>query len=130
MANAPAPQTVKVLIIEDDDVIRFTLTNALKKKGYICFIAENGNTGLEVYKAQNPHVVITDMLMPDKEGLETISDIRAINKDTKIIAMSGGGTTQNLTFLQMAKKMGANLLLSKPIKPDQLTAAIESLWEN
>jgi CheY-like chemotaxis protein len=70
------------------------------------------------------------MLMPDKEGLETISDIRAINKDTKIIAMSGGGTTQNLTFLQMAKKMGANLLLSKPIKPDQLTAAIESLWEN
>ena len=122
-------QNIKILIIEDDDVIRITLTNVLKKHGYTTLSAENGNNGLAVFKKENPDIVITDMLMPDKEGLETIIELRALNPKIKIIAMSGGGSTQNMAFLQMAEKVGANLLLSKPIKPDQLIAALENLLE-
>ena len=67
------------------------------------------------------------MLMPDKEGLETISEIRAMKTAAKIIAISGGGSTQTMNFLNLAKKMGADLILSKPLKPDELLGAVRSL---
>ena len=117
----------KILIIDDDAVMRLTIQGTLKKHGYTTLIAENGDEGVKLYKTEQPDIVITDMLMPNKEGLETISEIRAINPQAKIIAMSGGGSTQNMTFLQLAKKVGANHLLTKPVKPDQLLVAVESL---
>ncbi len=89
--------------------------------------AENGNSGLEVFKKEKPDLVITDMLMPDKEGLETISDIRAINPKAKIIAMSGGGSTHNMSFLQLAQKIGADRVLKKPFKPTELLMTVKGL---
>ena len=121
------PDKIKILVIDDDDVIRLTMQSFLKKKGFQVFTAENGNTGLELFKKESPQIIITDMLMPNKEGLETITEIRSFKNGSKIIAMSGGGSTQNMTFLQLAEKVGADLLLSKPVKPDQLIAAIEDL---
>lgn len=119
---------LKILIIDDDDVIRLTMQAVLKKQGFQTFTAENGNVGLDIFKKENPHIVITDMLMPNKEGLETITEIRNLRTDVKIIAMSGGGSTQNMTFLQLAEKVGADHLLSKPVKPDQLLSAIKDLF--
>jgi CheY-like chemotaxis protein len=119
----------KILIIDDDELIRLTIGKVLKKLGYIVLEAENGNAGLVIYKKEQPDLVITDMLMPDKEGLETISDLRAINPKIKIIAMSGGGSTHNMAFLQLAQKLGANASMGKPIKPDELLNTVKSLLD-
>ena len=124
------PAELKILLIDDDDVIRLTMQSALKKRGFQVITAENGNIGLELFKKESPHIVITDMLMPNKEGLETISEIRSLKTKVKIIAMSGGGSTQNMTFLKLAEKVGADQLLSKPVKPEQLIMAIENLLDN
>lgn len=117
----------KILVIDDDELIRMTCKNVLKRAEYVVVEAENGNVGLALFKKEKPDIVITDMLMPDKEGLETISEIRALNPHVKIIAISGGGSTQNMTFLQLAQRMGANHTLSKPIKPDELLTAVRKL---
>ncbi len=117
----------KILIIDDDDLIRLTIKNTLKKLGCEVIEAENGNTGIALFNRENPNLVITDILMPDKEGLETIADIRAAEPGAKIIAMSGGGNARNMSFLQLAQKMGASRIMSKPIKPDELLGAVKGL---
>lgn len=125
--SSPSLENLKILVIDDDEVIRITFRSALQRAGCIVLEAKNGNEGLATYRAERPTIVITDMLMPEKEGLETILMIRAFDPDAKIIAMSGGGSTKNMSFLELAKKVGANQILGKPVKPDQLLAAINSL---
>lgn len=117
----------KILVIDDDELILMTFRNLLKKEGFNVVEAQNGNLGIELYKSENPDLVVTDLLMPDKEGLETISDIRAINPSSKIIAMSSGGNTQNMSFLALAKKLGANRVLQKPFKPAEMLQAVKGL---
>jgi DNA-binding response OmpR family regulator len=117
----------KILIIDDDELITMTLRNVLKKEGFEVFDAENGVIGLELYKTHSPDLVITDMLMPDKEGLETITDLKAINPSCKIIAMSGGGSTQNMTFLELAKKVGADRVMEKPVRPADMIQTVKGL---
>lgn len=121
------PENVKILIIDDDELIRMTLKSIIKKTGCQVFEAASGTEGLDLFVRQKPDIVITDMLMPDKEGLETITEIRAQNLPVKIIAISGGGTTKNMSFLQLAKQVGADHTLSKPIKPDTLLFTIKTL---
>ena len=117
-----------ILVIDDDDLVRGMVCSVLKKNGFTVLEAENGNVGLEhVQRADPPALVITDILMPDKEGLETISEIRALNPDIKIIAMSGGGKTKNMTFLGLAKKIGADQTLEKPFRPAELLAAVQKV---
>lgn len=118
---------MKILVIDDDELIRMTCRNILQKEGYTVVEAGNGNEGLALFKAESPDLVLTDMLMPDKEGLETIADIRALNGKARIIAMSGGGNTQNMSFLQLAKKMGADRALKKPVKASELLGAVRSV---
>lgn len=117
----------KILVIDDDELIRMTCRNILKKMNYLVVEAENGVRGLEQFGKESPMIVITDMLMPDKEGLETISEIRAKSGKVKIIAMSGGGATQNMNFLNLAKQLGADVILSKPFKPEELISAVKSV---
>ena len=117
----------KILVIDDDELIRMACRNLLTKAGYEIIEATNGNDGVALFAQEKPALVITDMLMPDKEGLETISEIKALNKDAKIIAISGGGNTKNMTFLGLARKLGAQATLDKPIKPVQLMQAVRIL---
>src|SRR5688572_15176682 len=118
---------MKILIIDDDALVRMTMKNVLKKLEYTVFEAEDGNKGLEIYQKEKPDIVITDMLMPEKEGLQTLSEIKALNPKAKIIAMSAGGNLKNMSYLQVAKKMGADGILSKPVTPDELVAIIKRL---
>ena len=121
-------QMVKILVIDDDDLVRGMICNILKKNDFTVLEAENGNVGLEQVKAGDPPaLVITDILMPDKEGLETISEIRALNPQIKIIAMSGGGKTQDMTFLNLAKHIGAEKTLQKPFRPTELLATVKEV---
>lgn len=116
-----------ILIIDDDNFIRNLVGTVLKKSGYTVFSAENGEKGVELAQKENPDLVLTDMLMPDKEGIQTICEVKEINPNIKIIAMSGGSKTKNLTFLDMAKKVGADEILSKPFKPNDLLSIIKKL---
>jgi DNA-binding response OmpR family regulator len=118
---------MKILIIDDDQLIRMTCCNILKNADYDALEADNGNTGLAIFAKERPDLVIIDMLMPEKEGLETISEIRAIDPEAKIIAISSGGSTRNMSFLQLAKKVGADHALQKPFKPAVLLSAIKTL---
>lgn len=117
----------KILIIDDDELIRLTCRNILKKIECEVIEAENGVQGLAQFKKEHPSIVITDLLMPDKEGLETISEIKGSDKSVRIIAISGGGSTNNMSFLNIAKLMGADIILKKPFKPDELLGAIKTL---
>lgn len=123
-ANTTVP---KILIIDDDELIRLTCRNILKKIECDVIEAENGVQGLAQFKKERPSIVITDLLMPDKEGLETISEIKGNDKSVRIIAISGGGSTNNMSFLNIAKLMGADIILKKPFKPDELLGAIKTL---
>lgn len=103
----------KVLVIDDDTLVRRTLCAALTKLGYAVTEAPTGQTGVAEFRKEHPEIVITDVMMPDKNGLETISEIRALNPATKIIAMSAD-SGQGTDLLELAKDVGAAATLSKP----------------
>ena len=79
-----------------------------------------------MFRSEKPDLVVTDIIMPEKEGIETIRDIRGEVPDAKIIAISGGGRIGNTDFLQIARKMGAIDALPKPFDPDDLLGRINT----
>jgi len=128
MTTTPLPFAhLKILVIDDDDLVRLTLAKLLQKQGGSVLEAKNGAVGIEIFKKNTPHIVLTDMLMPEKEGLETISELKSIQPSIKIIAMSSGGASHNMSFLQLAQRIGADKTISKPIKPDELIKTIKDL---
>ncbi len=120
----------KILVIDDDDLVRGMVCNALKKAGFDVIEASNGNEGVAKAQSEDSDVVVTDILMPDKEGIETILEIKATKAKIKIVAISGGGSSKNMTFLDMAKKAGAEKVLSKPFTLSVLLEAISSLTDS
>jgi DNA-binding NtrC family response regulator len=104
---------VRILLIDDDDDFRSMLCIALKQDG-------NGYEGLRRYRAAPVDLVITDILMPEGEGLETIRTLRQECPEVKIIAMSGGGPGGNLNFLPVARLLGALWVLQKPFTLQEL----------
>lgn len=125
-SNNGAPPT-KILVIEDDALTRLTLCNIFGRMNYATIEASNGIAGMQMFRQEKPDIVVTDLLMPDKEGLETITEIRALDPYVKIIAMSGGGSTHNLDFLQLARKFGANYTLSKPFRPTDILELLQNI---
>ena len=119
----------RVLIIDDEDYVRMTLSQALEDEGHTVLLASNGLDGLSLYAEGKPDLVITDVLMPDKEGLETIIELRKIEPDVKVIVISGGGRVNNLDFLEMAKKFGATATLKKPFPIDEFCRVVKSCLE-
>lgn len=117
---------VRILIIDDEEPIRFTLRAILQKAGYEIAEATNGEEGLALQREQPFDLIITDIIMPEKAGVETIIDLRSNYPDLKIIAISGGGRTRNLDFLKIAKQYGADKYLTKPFSRDELLAVIQS----
>lgn len=117
----------RILIIDDDHAVRLTVQVILEREGHEVVCASDGNQGLGAFASVSPQLVITDIIMPNKEGLETIMQIRARDATTPIIAMSGGGRVGNADFLKMAAKVGANEILAKPFERHDLTAAVRRL---
>jgi DNA-binding NtrC family response regulator len=109
----------RILIIDDEDYVRMTLSQALEDEGHTVLVATNGNDGLARYAEAKPDLVITDLLMPEKEGLETIVELRKVDPGVKIIVISGGGRINNVDFLEVAKKFGATAALKKPFPIDE-----------
>jgi CheY-like chemotaxis protein len=123
--TARAPEQLKVLVIEDDTLTRAALCRLLQKMNCITIEACNGFMGLAEFRRVRPNVVFTDIFMPDKEGLATILEIRAIDPGAKIIAMSGG--TPGSDVLQIAEEVGAAQTLRKPFMPADVLQVIETL---
>lgn len=114
----------RVLIIDDEELARFTIREILEGAGYSVDEAENGNIGIERQKASPFDLIITDIIMPEKEGVETIIDLKNDFPDLKIIAISGGGRTRNLDFLKLSQQFGAEKVLAKPFTEGQLLEAV------
>lgn len=116
----------RILIIDDEEDIRLTVRLALESMGHEVSEAVNGNDGLKRFSTEKNDMVITDILMPDKEGIETIIELRKIRPDLKIIVMSGGGRINATHVLETAKRFGANIALKKPFSIADLCSTVES----
>jgi CheY-like chemotaxis protein len=117
----------KVLVIDDDAAMRRLVVRALSAKGHEVAEAENGLDGLEAMERGKPAVMITDILMPKTEGIETISKAKERFPETKIIAISGGGMSRNLMFLDVARALGVDATLAKPFRPAELVEAVSKV---
>jgi CheY-like chemotaxis protein len=116
-----------ILIIDDELAICKLLRKILEKEGYHVLEAGDGEKGLTLFKQHRCDLIITDLIMPGKEGLETIRDIRKSGSDVKIIAISGGGISDPALYLDFAKKFGAQITLSKPIDNQALLQSVKHL---
>ncbi len=115
-----------VLVIDDEELIRGFIRLALEREGYEVREAHNGEIGLRMYRQEPADLVITDIIMPDKEGLETIRTLKRENTDVRIIAMSGGGPRMGHDYcLQMANKLGVVKSLAKPFGAAELLEAVK-----
>jgi CheY-like chemotaxis protein len=113
----------RILVIDDDDEIRSMLERMLRSAGHEVVVAANGREGLEKYRANPADLVLTDIYMPVKEGLETIIELHRNFPDLPIIAMSGkpaGGT-----MLAMASRLGTVAILQKPFSLEELLRTVE-----
>ena len=118
-----------ILVVDDEDMVRSVIRQTLAKKGFDVREARNGTEAVRMYKADPADLVITDIIMPDKEGIELIIELKAINPDLKIIAMSGGGRTGSTDYLALAREFGAEYVFEKPFDRGDLVAAVMYCFE-
>ncbi len=119
----------RILVIDDEARVRNMLGQALERAGYEVVAAGDGAEGMAQYRDAPVDLIITDIIMPEKEGIETIVEMRREFPDVKIIAISGGGKGHPDSYLQMARKLGADWTFAKPLIRHELLAAIRELLE-
>ncbi len=118
-----------ILVVDDEPGIRELLCLMLEAAGHSVVSAEDGIQAPKVLAAQPIQVVITDLLMPERDGLEFITEIRKKFPSVKIIAMSGGGHIARDSYLRIAKNFGAHVLLEKPFSQSGVLGAIEAVLQ-
>jgi len=117
----------RILVVDDDESFRQPLCQTLLCAGHEVLAAGDGREALKLYRRQPIDLVISDLVMPGKEGIETMLELRRLQPDLKIIAMSGGGYIQCIDYLQMARRLGANRTLAKPFTAQEVIEAVTSL---
>ena len=116
-----------ILVIDDDAQIRRLLRQVLEREGHNVLDAGDGKEGIRFYRENEVDLIITDLIMPEKEGLETIMELRNEQPDLKIIAMSGGGKVPAEAYLKIADTLGAQKTLIKPFAREELLKAVDAL---
>jgi CheY-like chemotaxis protein len=114
----------RILLVEDDERVRLVLKDVLESEGYEIQEASNGKEGLQSLASSQPDLILTDLVMPDTEGIEMIIKIRKSDPNVKIVAMSG-----DEDYLDLAKKLGADRTLTKPFSNPVLLAAVKAALE-
>ena len=109
-----------ILVIDDQDMVRFTVRKMLASKGHEVIEAATADAGIALCRERSPALVLTDMIMPDREGRETIAELRRLGGAAKILAMSGGD-------LETATEFGADGVLEKPFRAETLFETVEKL---
>jgi CheY-like chemotaxis protein len=118
-----------ILIIDDDPAARRVICRILADSGHQTLEAANGVEGVRLYKAQAPDLVITDLIMPEQEGIQTITEMLASAHKAPIIAVSGGGAGQAGLYLSMAEELGADAVLPKPFRSSDLLGLVSQLLD-
>ena len=116
-----------ILVIDDDELMLSFLEERLMYEGFNVLTAINGKEGMELFNDNQVDLVITDIIMPDKDGFETIIELKRICPDIKIIAMSGGGRGHPEHYLDTARCFRAQYTLEKPFKTSDLLEAVYAL---
>ena len=120
---------MKILVVDDDEQVRSATSLILKRAGYEVEEAEDGETGVEAFRDGKPDLVILDIIMPNREGIEIIPDLRQIRPDARILAISGGGRGNAQDYLTLADVIGADATLAKPFERAELLSAVSTLLE-
>ncbi len=130
MESTPSSPVLKrILLIDDEEAVRLTVGEILKRAGYDVQSAADGKSGLELFQRQDFDLLITDLLMPEGDGLETIMALRRGRKALKIMVISGCGQTLGSEYLKIAQHLGADLTLPKPFTRVALLAGVAKLLE-
>jgi CheY-like chemotaxis protein len=119
-----------ILIIEDDNDLREMLKVSLHRRKYTIFEAQNGRDAITHFKPSVTDLVVTDLIMPEEDGLKVIMKLREIKPSIKIIAISGGGKAGPGSYLNLAKALGADVIYSKPFSVNDMIKKISELLEN
>ncbi|MCC6931077.1 MAG: response regulator [Gemmatimonadaceae bacterium] len=114
----------KILVIEDDEALRALMARVLRSKGHEVVVARDGGEGLAMWERERPEVVVTDLYMPNVDGIEAIMAFRARDPALPIVAVSGGDSRASFLALDSAGDLGATVVLAKPFLPDQLYDAV------
>ena len=117
----------RILVIDDDPLTLKLLTTVLQRQGFQVAGARNGRVAMELFREQPANLVITDLIMPEQEGFETIVELRCDFPDVKIIAMSAGDHLGPGDYLEIAKRLDADRAFAKPFQPAELVAAVREL---
>lgn len=121
---------MRLLVIDDDIAVREMICKMLNSDDYDVLVAANGKEGMQIIKSEPEiDIVITDLIMPEMEGIETIQEIKRGFSHIKILAISGGGRGSSQNYLALAKGIGANLTLSKPFVKNELLKALNDIIE-
>ncbi len=113
-----------LLLIEDDELFRKSLVQIIQELDYTVLEASDGDEGVSLYRRFKPDIVVTDLIMPGKEGIETIRELRQLSASLPIIAISGGGRGQAAGYLALASLSGATSVLAKPFSLADLSQAL------
>ena len=116
-----------VLVIDDDADVRHSLELLLETYGFQVALARNGAQGLAAFRRIEPDLVLTDIVMPVQDGIETILTMRRERPDARIVAMSGRGAVGDADYIDIATRLGADAALPKPLESSKLMAAVQGL---
>ncbi len=119
-----------ILVVDDDPVSRFVLTSILKNLGYTTTEAVDGRSAADLYRQDLHDVVLLDMIMPGRDGFETLFDLRAIHRHAKIIMMTGGGMFTVNLYEKLAHSLHIPPLLIKPFSPEIVAKAVTEALNN
>jgi CheY-like chemotaxis protein len=119
-----------ILVIEDDPGVRRVLQHTLEYAGHTVKAVDNGRDALRAVNEKEPDLVVTDIVMPDSDGLEVIRILTSDHPAVRIIAISGGGMIHRTTYLELAHLLGAHLTLQKPVLPSDLIFAVTELLDD
>jgi len=117
----------KILLIDDDNHFREMFAELLKRENYEVIETNDGRNAQTLFNNHQPDLVITDIIMPDKEGIETILDLKKQHPNIKIIAISGGGRTNAMDNLRSARLLGASKTFEKPFDNKEILQSIADL---
>jgi CheY-like chemotaxis protein len=117
-----------ILLVEDEHEFRRTVRHLLERAGYSVLTAAEGAAALVLYHFHRPELVITDIFMPVKDGIELVRELRAIDPEAKIIAMSGGSRGE-LLYLELVRAFGVAAILEKPFRGEDLLSLVRRVLD-
>jgi CheY-like chemotaxis protein len=116
-----------ILLVEDDELGRYAIAKVLRKAGHVVLEAIDGNSAMLALKQSLPDVLVTDVVMPEYDGLSLLADVRKVAANLPILVISGGGSNFGADYLSFAQGLGANAVLKKPFLNSDLLGEVQAL---